>query len=89
MLTAHSYLTLCDLWIVVHQATLSVGFSGQQFWRGLPCPPSSGGLPCPPDPGIELTFPVSPTLQADSLLLSHQGSPKKNNKKLLRTSIHQ
>ena len=28
-----------------------------------------------PNPGIELTSPVSPALQADSLLLSHRGSP--------------
>ena len=44
-----------------------------------------GGLPFSspgdlPDPGIEPTFPVPPALQADSLPLSHQGSPKKDNK---------
>ena len=38
----------------------SVGFSKQEYWRGLPCP-SPGDLP---DPGIE---PGSPTLQADAL----------------------
>ena len=31
---------LCDLWIVAHQAPLSMGFSRQDFWSGLPCPPS-------------------------------------------------
>jgi len=35
------------------------------------CPPP-GDLP---DPGIELTSLMSPALQMDSLLLSHQGSP--------------
>ena len=43
-----------------HQATLSLGFSRQEYWSGLPCP-LPGDLP---DPGIE---PRSPTLQADSL----------------------
>ena len=49
------------------QAPLSVGFS----WHGLPCPPP-GDLP---HPGIEPASPASPALQADSLLLSHLGSP--------------
>ena len=44
------------------------GFSRQEYWSGLPCLPS-GDLP---NPGIE---PRSPTLQVDSLQLSHQGSP--------------
>ena len=51
---------------IVYQAPLSVGFSRQENWNGLPCSPS-GDLP---DPGIE---PASPVLQADSLRLSsHQ-----------------
>ena len=59
---------LVSLWTVAHQAPLSMGFSRQEYWRGLPCPPP-GDLP---HPGIE---PVSSALQADSLLLSHWGSP--------------
>ena len=59
------------LWTVVHQAPLSMGFSRQEHWSGLPSPPP-GALP---DPEIEPTSPVLPALQADSLLLSHQGSP--------------
>ena len=31
-------------WTVAHQAPLSVGFSRQQYWSGLPCPPP-GDLP--------------------------------------------
>ena len=27
------------LWIVAHQAPLSMGFSRQEYWSGLPCPP--------------------------------------------------
>ena len=45
---------------VSHQAPLSMGFSRQEHWSGLPFP-SPGDLP---DTGIESR---SPTLQADSL----------------------
>ena len=50
------------------QASLSMGFSRQEYWSGLPVP-SPGDLP---DPGIELT---SPVLQADSLALSQLRKP--------------
>ena len=62
-----SCLTLCDPWTVALQAPLSMGFSRQEYWSGLPCSPP-GDLP---NPGIE---PRSPTLQADSYHLSHQGN---------------
>ena len=55
-------------WTVARQAPLSMGFSRQEHWSGLPCPPP-GDLP---DPGIE---PESPTFQVDSSPLSHLGSP--------------
>ena len=45
-----------------------MGFSRQEYWSGLPFP-SPGDLP---NPGTE---PMSPALQADSLPLSHRGSP--------------
>ena len=45
------------------------GFSRQEYWSGLPCPPP-GDLP---NPGIE---PRSPTLQADSLPPEPSGKPK-------------
>ena len=45
---------------VVFQAPLSMGFSRQEYWSGLPFP-SPGDLP---NPGIK---PGSPALQADSL----------------------
>ena len=57
-------------WIVAHQASLSLGFPGQEYWSGLLFPPP-GDLP---DSGIGLVSLVSPALQADSLLLSHQGN---------------
>ena len=45
-------------WTVVHQAPLSVGFSRQEYWGGLPCPPP-GDLP---RPGIEPAALTSPAL---------------------------
>ena len=63
--------TLCDPMDCTHQAPLSMGFSRQACWSGLPCP-SPGDL-C--GPGMEPKPPVALALQVDSLLLSHQGSP--------------
>ena len=47
-------------WTVAYQAPLSMGFSRQEYWSGVPFR-SPGDLP---DPGIELG---SPALQADTL----------------------
>ena len=47
-----------------------MGFSQQDYWSGLPFPPL-GDLP---NPGLKSVPPVSPALQADSLLLSNEGS---------------
>ena len=47
-------------WTVAYQAPLSMEFSRQEYWSGLPFP-SPGDLP---NPGIE---PRSPALQADAL----------------------
>ena len=57
------------LWTVACQAPLSMGFSRQEHWSGLPCFPP-GDLP---NPGIK---PRSPALQADSLLSEPPGKPK-------------
>jgi len=54
---------------VTHQTPLSMGFSRQEYWSGLPFPPP-GGLP---NPEIE---PACPALQVDSSPLSHKGSPR-------------
>ena len=43
------------LWTVAHQAPLSMEFSWQEYWRGLPCPTPEDL----PDPGIELASYVS------------------------------
>ena len=66
--------TLVILWTIAHQTPLSMGFSRQEYWSGLPCP-SPGDFP---DPEIEPMSPVSPELQADSLPLSHWESPRRN-----------
>ena len=48
------------LWAVAHQGPLSTGFSRQEYWSGLPCPPPEDL----PNPEIKLR---SPELQVDSL----------------------
>ena len=53
-------------WTVAYQAPLSMGFSRQQYWSGLPFP-SLGDLP---DPGIK---PRSPALESDALPSEPQG----------------
>ena len=55
-------------WTVALQALLSVGFSRQEYWSGLPCPPPRDLL----DPRIE---PASPTLQVDSSPADPLGKP--------------
>ena len=59
-LFAKLYLTLVMPCTIAHQAPLSMEFSRQESWSGLPFP-SPGDLP---DPEIETG---SPALQADSL----------------------
>ena len=54
---------------VACQAPLSMEFSRQEYWSGLPCP-SPGNLL---NPGIE---PESPALQTNPYRLSRQGSPQ-------------
>ena len=55
-------------WTVARQAPLSLGFSKQEYWSGLPCLPPRDL----PNPEIELG---SPALEADSLLSESPGKP--------------
>ena len=55
-----------NLWTVAPQAPLSLGFSRQEYWSGLPCLPP-GELP---DPGIERTSLRSPALASGFLTTS-------------------
>ena len=58
-------------WTIALQTPLSMKFSRHEYWSGLPSPPPRDL----PDPGIEPGSSMSPTLPADSLPLSHWGSP--------------
>ena len=60
VLVGQSCLTLCNPWTVACQALLFMEFSRQEYWSGLPFPPSRELF----DPGIK---PRSPAFQADSL----------------------
>ena len=66
-------------WTVTRQAPLSLGFSRQKFWSGLPFP-SPGDFP---NPRIK---PWSPTLQADSLPFQPLGKPSKH-KSIFRSGL--
>ena len=69
VLVVHLGLTLNDPVDCSLPSSSVMGFSRQEFWSGLPFPPS-GDLP---NPGIE---PRSPALQVDSLPLGPPGKPK-------------
>ena len=58
------------LWTIICQAPLSVGFSRQEYWSGLPRP-APGDLP---NPGTDPMSPVAPALLVDSLPLRNQRS---------------
>ena len=57
-------------WTVGYQAPLTMEFSRQEYWNGLPFP-TQGGLP---DPGIKLHLLHLLNRQAGSLPLYHLGS---------------
>ena len=58
-------------WTAARQASLSLEFSRQEYWSGLPFS-TPGDLP---DPGIEAMSPAALALQVDSLPVSHWGNP--------------
>ena len=79
-LVAKSCQTLVNVWTVACQAPLSMGFTKQEYWSGLPFP-----FPWDlPDPGIK---PRPPAWQVDCLCLSHLESPLRPtmNSNLLRS----
>ena len=61
-----------NLRTAAHQAPLSMGFSRQEYWSGLPRPLTGDR----PNPGVEPKSPASPALQADSLSPSYWRSPR-------------
>ena len=56
-------------WTTAHQASLSMGFSRQEYWSGWPFPPL-GDLS---DPGIEPASPASPALGSGFFATLHLG----------------
>ena len=72
ILSHFSCVQLCvTLWTVARQAPLSMGFSRQQYWNGLPCPPPGYF----PNPGIEPVSLAAPASEADSSPLCPLWSP--------------
>ena len=62
VLTCFSHVQLfMTPWTVACQAPLSMGFSKQEYWSGLPCPPP-GDLP---NPGTEPESLMSPVLAGE------------------------
>ena len=57
---------------LAHQASLSMGFSRQEYWSGLPCPPPGD---CP-NPGIKLASFMSPTLAGRFFTAVPLGKPE-------------
>ena len=70
-LVAKSFPTREIAWAAARQAPLPTGFSRQEYWRGLPCPPP-GDLP---DPGIEPVSYVSCIGRRVLYNERHLGSP--------------
>ena len=56
-------------WTVSHQAPLSMEFSRQEYWSGLPFP-SPGDLP---DPATELLSPASPAFTSRYVIAEYPG----------------
>ena len=71
-------------WTVVHQALLTTEFSRQEYWSGLPFFFNSRGSS---NPGIRCKSLASPALHADSLPLSHLGSPMLLYKDIQKESV--
>ena len=83
MLLSRSFISdsFATPWTAARQAPLSVGFSRQEYWSGLPFP-SPGDLP---NPGIK---PMSPALAGGFFTIEPPGKPSGHNSvDLLRDSI--
>ena len=68
---SHVWISKIQWTIVAHQTPLSMGFSWQEYWNGLPCPPP-GDLP---HPGIEPLHPCLLHWQTGSSPLAPPGKP--------------
>ena len=63
--------TLCDPMDGVHQAPLSMGFSRQEYWNRMPCPPPADL----PNPGTEPASLVSTALAGGVFITALPGKP--------------
>ena len=72
------------LWTVAHKVPLSVGFSRQEYWSGLPCPPPGDLLHSESKP----SSPASSALQADVLPTEPLGKPRFNAYNILNLVSH-
>ena len=82
-LCAQSCSNLCNPCTLACQALLSMEFSRQEYWNGLPCP-TPGDLP---DPGVE---PLSLAFPALAGMILHIENPKdstKNSTKMIKTEF--
>ena len=59
-------------WTAAYQASLSMGFSRQEYWSGLPFPPPDDLF----NPGFEPASLVSLALQTDSFPAEPLGKPR-------------
>ena len=66
----HLFVTLW-MWIIAHQAPLCMGFSRQEYWNRLPCPPRGDF----PNPGIEPASLLSPALAGRFFTTVPPGKP--------------
>ena len=92
MLSCFSHVRLFEiLWTIAHQAPLSMGFSRQEYWSGLQCPPP-GDLPNPGFEPMSVMFPAlageffttNTTWEAPSSHTSpHHSLSSNKNKRLL------
>ena len=84
MLSHFNYVQLfVTLWTVACQAPLSMGFSRQEYWSSLPCPPPEAL----PNPGTEPMSLVSPAL-AGSLFTTSATTPQLRVPKVQLKSLH-
>ena len=75
MLTHFGHVQLfITLLTVAHQAPLSIAFSRQECWSGLPCPPL-GHLPNPDIESVTLMSPTFSSVQFSSSVVSDSLQP--------------
>ena len=71
-------------WTAAHQVSLSMGFSKQEYWSGLPFP-----LPGDfPNPGTELVSPTTPALAGRFFIIEPLRKPQRELYALANSQLH-